>query len=85
MQSEADARAVRQLRLDADRVGLPGGRLAPLSYRCRFSWGPGVTYSCALSLVRHDEQLTPKQVRDWLSVHEEIVHSTIKIHRCAGT
>ena len=43
------------------------------------------TYSCALSLVTHDEQLTPKHVRDWLSVHEEIVHSTIEIHRCAGT
>jgi cation diffusion facilitator family transporter len=40
------------------------------------------TYSCALSLVTHDEQLTPKRVREWLSVHEEIVHSTIEIHRC---
>ena len=40
------------------------------------------TYSCALSLVTHDEQLTPKRVREWLSVREEIVHSTIEIHRC---
>jgi cation diffusion facilitator family transporter len=40
------------------------------------------TYSCALSVLTHDEQLTPKQVRDWLSVHEEIVHSTIEIQRC---
>ncbi len=49
-------------------------------------WRVGkATYSCALSLVTHDEQLTPKQVRDWLSMHEEIVHSTIEIHRCAGT
>lgn len=49
-------------------------------------WRVGkATYSCALSLVTHDEQLTPKHVRDWLSVHEEIVHSTIEIHRCAGT
>ena len=39
-------------------------------------------YSCALSLVTHDERLTAEQVRGWLSVHEEIVHSTIEIHRC---
>lgn len=48
-------------------------------------WRVGkAAYSCALSLVTHDEQLTPKQVRDWLSVHEEIVHSTIEIHLCAS-
>ncbi len=47
-------------------------------------WRVGkATYSCALSLVTHDEQLSPNQVRDWLSIHEEIVHSTIEIHRCA--
>ena len=39
-------------------------------------------YSCALSLVTHDDRLTPNRVREWLSVHEEIVHSTIEIHRC---
>lgn len=43
------------------------------------------TYSCALSLVTHDDQLTPKHVRAWLSIHEEIVHTTIEIHRCAST
>jgi cation diffusion facilitator family transporter len=47
-------------------------------------WRVGkAAYSCALSLVTHDDQLSPKQVRDWLSIHEEIVHSTIEIHRCA--
>lgn len=46
-------------------------------------WRVGkATYSCALSLVTHDERLTPNQVREWLSVHEEIVHSTIEIQRC---
>jgi cation diffusion facilitator family transporter len=40
------------------------------------------TYSCALSVVTHDERLTPKRVREWLSVHEEIAHSTIEIQRC---
>ncbi len=46
-------------------------------------WRVGkATYSCALSLVTHDEQLTPRRVREWLSIHEEIVHSTIEIQRC---
>ncbi len=46
-------------------------------------WRVGrATYACALSLVTHDTALTPHQVRDWLAVHEEVVHSTIEIHRC---
>jgi Co/Zn/Cd efflux system component len=40
------------------------------------------SYSCALSLVTHDEGLTSTRVREWLSVHEEIMHSTIEIHCC---
>lgn len=48
-------------------------------------WRVGrATYSCALSVVTHDAGLTPKQLRDRLSVHEEIVHATIEIHLCAG-
>ena len=46
-------------------------------------WRVGkATYSCALSLVTHDRQLTPRQVRAWLSIHEEIVHSTVEIQLC---
>lgn len=46
-------------------------------------WRVGrATYACALSVVTHDAQLTPRQVREWLAVHEEIVHATIEIHRC---
>jgi cation diffusion facilitator family transporter len=41
-------------------------------------------YSCALGLVTHDERLTPAQVREWLSVHEEIAHATIEINHCPG-
>ena len=37
-------------------------------------------YSCALGLVTHDAGLTPTRVREWLSIHQEIVHSTIEIH-----
>ncbi|MFY9328872.1 MAG: CDF family Co(II)/Ni(II) efflux transporter DmeF [Georgfuchsia sp.] len=42
------------------------------------------TYSCALSIVTHDTELTPNQVREWLSIHEEIVHATIEIQHCPG-
>ena len=39
-------------------------------------------YSCALTVVTHDATLTPDAVRERLSVHEEIVHSTIEIQHC---
>ncbi len=39
-------------------------------------------YSLAVSLVTHDAALNPHNVRQRLSVHEEIVHSTIEIHVC---
>jgi Co/Zn/Cd efflux system component len=38
------------------------------------------SYSCALSVVTHNPQLTAKQIREQLAIHEEIVHSTIEIH-----
>jgi cation diffusion facilitator family transporter len=37
-------------------------------------------YSCALTVVTRDSALTPVDLRQRLSVHEEIVHSTIEIH-----
>ncbi|MDE2440319.1 MAG: cation transporter, partial [Betaproteobacteria bacterium] len=39
-------------------------------------------YACALSLLTHDATLTPLGIRQALSVHEEIVHVTVEIHRC---
>lgn len=39
-------------------------------------------YSCAMTLVTHDATLTPDVVRERLSVHEEIAHSTIEVHYC---
>lgn len=39
-------------------------------------------YSCAMTVVTHDRSLTPDTVRQRLSVHEEIVHSTIEMHYC---
>jgi cation diffusion facilitator family transporter len=48
-------------------------------------WRVGkATYACALSLVTHDQRLTAAQVREWLSIHEEIAHATIEIHHCSG-
>jgi cation diffusion facilitator family transporter len=38
------------------------------------------SYSCALSVLTRDPNLTASQIRHQLSVHEEIVHSTIEIH-----
>ncbi|VTU37010.1 Cadmium, cobalt and zinc/H(+)-K(+) antiporter [Variovorax sp. PBL-H6] len=39
-------------------------------------------YACALSVVTHSSTLTPDDVRTTFSMHEEIRHSTIEIHRC---
>ncbi|MDD5058311.1 MAG: CDF family Co(II)/Ni(II) efflux transporter DmeF [Sideroxydans sp.] len=38
-------------------------------------------YSCAVSIATRSATLTPEQVRDQLRQHEEIVHTTIEIHR----
>ncbi len=38
-------------------------------------------YSCAMTVVTRDRSLTPETIRARLSVHEEIVHSTIEIHQ----
>jgi Co/Zn/Cd efflux system component len=46
-------------------------------------WRVGkASYACALGLVTHDQALTPAEVRRWLSVHEEIVHTTVEIQHC---
>jgi cation diffusion facilitator family transporter len=46
-------------------------------------WRVGTaSYACALTVVTHDIALNPGTVRQWLSIHEEIVHSTIEIHAC---
>jgi cation diffusion facilitator family transporter len=38
-------------------------------------------YSCALTAVTSDAQLTPNTLRERLAVHEEIIHSTIELHQ----
>jgi len=39
-------------------------------------------YSCALTAVTHNTSLTSDVIRKRLTIHEEIVHSTIEIHVC---
>ena len=39
-------------------------------------------YACALSLLTHDDTLTPLAVREALSFHRELAHVTVEIHRC---
>jgi len=39
-------------------------------------------YACALSIVTHDAELTPLDIRQALAIHTEIVHVTSEIHLC---
>jgi cation diffusion facilitator family transporter len=41
------------------------------------------SYSCALTVVTHDQNLTPGLIRQALKQHEEIVHTTIEVHHQA--
>ena len=46
-------------------------------------WRVGkAAYACAVTVVTHDAGLTPDTVRQWIGVHEEVVHATIEIHAC---
>lgn len=39
-------------------------------------------YACALTVVTHNTALDADSIRRRLAIHEEIVHSTIELHRC---
>ncbi len=68
----ADIRATIELADDSDET-----RVTDLHV-----WRVGKdAYSCAVSIVTRSMLLTPEQVRDQLSRHGEIVHTTIEIHR----
>lgn len=46
-------------------------------------WRVGTgAYACALSLLTHDKELSAQGIRGHLSIHQEIVHTTIEIHHC---
>ncbi len=45
-------------------------------------WRVGrLAFACALTVVTRDPHLTAAKVRQRLAVHEEVVHSTIEVHR----
>jgi cation diffusion facilitator family transporter len=45
-------------------------------------WRVGAeAYACAIGIVTRDATLTPEHIRNKLRQHEEIVHTTIEIHR----
>ena len=76
---EMDHPVVEEIREVVEDPALPGeSRVTDLHV-----WRVGkAVYSCALTIVTHDATLTAAAVRERLSVHEEIVHSTIEIHLC---
>jgi cation diffusion facilitator family transporter len=74
---EMDHPVVDEIR-EAVETGLKGSatRIADLHV-----WRVGKrAYSCAVSVVTADPTLTPEKVRAQITVHEEIVHTTIEIH-----
>lgn len=76
---EMDHPVVNEIREVVEDPTLPGeSRVTDLHV-----WRVGkAVYSCALTIVTHDATLTPDEMRRRLSIHEEIVHSTIEIHLC---
>jgi len=75
---EMDHEVVEEIRRAIERPGDPDHtRIADLHV-----WRVGKdAYSCAVSIVTHSEVITPEWVRERLCAHEEIVHTTIEIHR----
>jgi cation diffusion facilitator family transporter len=78
---EMDHPVVEEIRAAVAAHAQPGGtEISDLHV-----WRVGKqAYSCALGVVTHDATLTSATVRSWLAEHEEIVHTTIEIHRCPG-
>jgi cation diffusion facilitator family transporter len=78
---EMDDPVVEEIRAAVAAHAQPGGtEISDLHV-----WRVGKqAYSCALGVVTHDATLTSATVRSWLAEHEEIVHTTIEIHRCPG-
>ena len=62
-------------------AGLPAAGQTQLTDLHVWRVGNGA-YACALSLLTHDAELTPLQIRQALAIHEEIVHVTSEIHLC---
>ena len=80
---EMDHPVVQKIRT---RVEAPQGSALQTRVTDLHVWRVGKNvYACALSLVTQDPTLTPADVRQRLAAQEEVVHSTIEIHRYPGT
>jgi cation diffusion facilitator family transporter len=61
-----------------------GGRASGAEVTDLHVWRVGkATYACAVTVVTHDPALRPETVRDWISAHKEVVHSTIEVQVCS--
>jgi cation diffusion facilitator family transporter len=76
---EMDAPIVEEIRAAIEEPGVDSRTEIADLHVWRVARG---SYSCAMTLVTQDAGLSAGKVREWLSVHEEIVHSTIEIHHC---
>jgi cation diffusion facilitator family transporter len=79
LDSEMDHPVVDEIR---DVItSLPGGATQITDLHV---WRVGTgQYACALAVLTHDPELSPRIVRTALGIHEEIVHVTVEIQRCS--
>ena len=76
---EMDAPVVQEIREAVEE----GGKASETVVADLHVWRVGKgAYSCALSVVTHDPALTPARVREWISIHEEVVHVTAEVNLC---
>lgn len=76
---EMDHPVVQEIR-DAVEAG---GKASETTVVDLHVWRVGkAAYACAISVVTHDPMLTPAQVREWISIHEEVVHVTVEVNHC---
>ena len=76
---EMDHPVVDEIREAVESEARPGStRIADLHV-----WRVGKgSYACAVSVVTHDQTLTPNTVRAQLAQHGEIRHVTVEINQC---
>ncbi|MGZ5787401.1 MAG: CDF family Co(II)/Ni(II) efflux transporter DmeF [Ramlibacter sp.] len=76
---EMDHPIVKEIEEAIEQGGRPGETEVTDLHVWRVGKG---TYSCAVTVVTHDPALTPATVRQWISPHKEVVHSTIEVQVC---
>jgi cation diffusion facilitator family transporter len=78
---EMDHPIVQEIKEAVER----GGREGETEVTDLHVWRVGkATYACAVTVVTHDAAITPDTVRQWISVHDEVAHSTIEVQVCGA-